>query len=120
MSRFDDLTTSPHISGSGYVSNSNAAVALISNSKATTGLSITNVMISVTEAAIGGGGILEIRAGGVPFLTFDVNAVGIVPIGDFGDGLDVTPGVDIDAVVSGAQEKQASVNVAIVAYATHV
>ena len=75
---------------------------------------IERLVVSVYEAAEGGGGIVEIldTGGGV---VWRVNADGVKDFAlNFGeDGLRVGPDVGIIATVSGAQTKQASASVSL-------
>jgi hypothetical protein len=126
MSDFNNRTLNPHVSGYGEVSNSNAALTLVPASviggSSKTKIHPTNIIVSVITAAVGGGGILQLRnTNGTVFMAVDVNSVGVKPSITLGrEGIDVGEGVGIDAVVSGAVTTQATVWIAMSGYAYHV
>lgn len=103
------------INATGIVSgDDNAAVDLAANPGAGQYIYIEKLVVSVYEAAEGGGGIVEVldTGGGI---VWRVNADGVHSEAlNFGEeGLRVGPDVGIQATVSGAQTRQASASVAL-------
>lgn len=105
------------ISATGQVTNAEASLEIVSNPGSDIYLSIEKVNFSVFEAAIGGGGICELKdTDGNVLYTFNVDGVKDIPL-DWGDeGLEIGPGKGLQFVVSGADTKQASVSIAIHAH----
>ena len=109
----------PGINGYGQVTNDSAAVILCTNTKNSVVLKVRSVSLIVNQAAKGGEGIIQLRGDGIPFLSVPVNNEKVIPPIDFGsDGLALPAGVGIDAVVSGANIRQASVTIAVTAFRT--
>lgn len=104
----------PQKNSTGLVTNDDASLMLIANPGLTMFVNIININISVYEAAAGGGGVLEIKDtnGGI---IYKMNVDGVKDFNlDWGEeGLKVGPNVGVQATVSGAQTKQASVSVSI-------
>lgn len=105
--------------GFGIASNGSATVNLIANPGSVIYLSLEKVVISVFEAAVGGGGIFELKdTNGDVIHTISTDSVKDVPL-DYGDeGLKIGPGVGLDGTVSGAATTQASVSVAVTGHLT--
>lgn len=105
------------ISATGQVTNAAASLEIVSNPGSDIYLSIEKANFSVFEAAIGGGGICELKdTDGNVLYTFNVDGVKDIPL-DWGDeGLEIGPGKGLQFVVSGADTKQASVSIAIHAH----
>ena len=102
------------VNASAQVTNEAAAADLITNPGSVTYICVERVVFSVYEAAIGGGGICELKDtdGNV---IYTINADGVKDVTfDFGDeGLKKGPNVGLKAQVSGAATKQASVSIAV-------
>lgn len=107
----------PQVSSSGVATNDDASLDLVSNPGTTMFVNITRINISVYEAAAGGGGVAEIKDTDGNII-YKINADGVKDISlNYGyEGLKKGPNVGVQVVVSGAQTKQASVSVAIMAH----
>lgn len=105
------------ISATGQVTNDAASLEVVSNPGSELYLSLESINFSVFAAAIGGGGICELKdTDGDVIYTFNVDGIKDIPL-KFGDeGLEIGPNKGLQFVVSGADNKQASVSIAIHAH----
>lgn len=107
------------VNASAQVTNESASADIITNPGSAVYICIERVVFSVYEAAVGGGGICELKdTNGNVIYTINVDGVKDVTL-DFGDdGLKKGPGVGLQAALSGASVKQASVSVAVSGHLT--
>jgi hypothetical protein len=104
----------PQVSSYGQVTNDSNALELVSSPGTTLILYIERITISVFEAAVGGGGILEIKELDSGDVIYTINVDGIKDLTlDWGqEGMQLAVSNGVQVVVSGAQTKQASVSLA--------
>ena len=108
--RFD----APQLQVVGQVTNAAASLDLVTEQGSDTYIYLEKVNFSVWLAAIGGGGVCELKdTDGNIVYKFNVDGIKD-PALDWGDeGLRIGPGVGLQAVVSGAANAQASVSISL-------
>ena len=109
----------PQANGIGTVTEDEASITLIPDTKNELYLYVERIGISVYRAAIGGGGILQIKESDGDAIIWTVNVDGIKDVsidwGDEGAKASNNQGTGLIAVLSGA-DTQASVSIGITAH----
>ena len=104
----------PRIDLTGIVDNDNNASLDIYTAVEGMYLWIDKINMSVFEAAIGSGGVLELKTTeGTSIYKWNVDAVKDVPVLEFSHGYEVGPNIGVQMVLSGAATKQASCSLLI-------
>ena len=105
----------PWYTGVGTVSEDNASLELVAAAVTNLYRYVEKLTFSVSKAAIGGGGILEIRdTDGIIFWTINVDAVKDIPLdwGEEGVKVGTLKNLGLEAVLSGAGT-QATVSIGV-------